>query len=301
MTVEDLENFRVGDAVEAAVCEDGANGLAIGAGAALERMDDGEGGFAFAEVGGDGFAEDIFGGGEVEDVIDDLEGEAEVAAVLAHAEFDAGGRVSVEFLGFGALAEGRAELHGDLEEAGGLAINEVEVLLLVDEVAELLDLEQLALDHLLGERDEEIEDVEVSFFERGGEGLHVEPVAGEDALGVAPGGVGGGAAATNVGLVDDVVVNEGGGVEHFNDGAEADAAGGGGGRVAAEGLGREQEEHGADAFAAAGHEVGGDIGDDLDVRGGLGGELELDRVEVVPKEVEDLFRARDGESTHFLE
>ena len=85
-------------------------------------------------------------------------------------------------------------------------------------------LEQLALDHLLGERDEEVEDAEVALFEGGGEGLHVEPVAGEDALGVAPGGVGGGAAAAGVGLVDDVVVDEGGGVEHLDDGAEADAA-----------------------------------------------------------------------------
>jgi hypothetical protein len=46
-------------------------------------VDDGERGLAFAEVGGDGLAEDVFGGGEVEDVVDDLEGEAEVAAVLA--------------------------------------------------------------------------------------------------------------------------------------------------------------------------------------------------------------------------
>jgi hypothetical protein len=90
-------------------------------------------------------------------------------------------------------------------------------------VAELLHLQQLALDHLLGERDEQVEDAEVALFEGGGEGLHVEPVAGEDALGVAPGGVGGGAAAAGVGLVDDVVVDEGGGVEHLDDGAEADA------------------------------------------------------------------------------
>ena len=79
-------------------------------------------------------------------------------------------------------------------------------------MAEFLHLEELALDHLLGEGDEEVEDVEVALGEGGVEGLHVEPVAGEDAFGVAPGGVGGGAAAASVGLVDDVVVDEGGGV-----------------------------------------------------------------------------------------
>ena len=81
--MEDFEDFGVGDAFEAAVGEDGADGFAVGAGAALEGVDDGEGGFAFAEVGGDGFAEDVFGGGEVEDVVYDLEGEAEVTAVFA--------------------------------------------------------------------------------------------------------------------------------------------------------------------------------------------------------------------------
>ena len=88
MAVEDLEDLRVGDAGEAAVGEDGADGFAVGAGAALEGVNDGEGGLAFAEVAGDGLAEDVFGGGEVEDVVDDLEGEAEVAAVLAELRFD---------------------------------------------------------------------------------------------------------------------------------------------------------------------------------------------------------------------
>ncbi len=88
VAVEDLEDLRVGDAVEAAVGEDGADGFAVGSGAALEGVDDGEGGLAFAEVGGYGLAEDLFGGGEVEDVVDDLEGEAEVAAVFAELGFD---------------------------------------------------------------------------------------------------------------------------------------------------------------------------------------------------------------------
>ena len=195
-----------------------------------------------------------------------------------------------------ASRDGRAKLHGDLEEAGGLAEDEVEVLFFVDEVAELFDLEQFAFDHLLGERDEQVEDAEVALFERGGEGLHVEPVAGENALGVAPGGVGGGAAAAGVGLVDDVVVDEGGGVQHLDDGAEADAAVAG----AAERLGGEQQQQRTDAFAAACDEVLRDVGDDGDVRGGLRGELPLDGGEVVAEEVEDLGCGRDGEGAHSL-
>ncbi len=76
--------------------------------------------------------------------------------------------------------DGCSELHGDLEETGGLAEDEVEVLFLVDEVTELLHLEKFAFDHLLGERDEEVEDAEVALFERGAEGLHVEPVSGKN-------------------------------------------------------------------------------------------------------------------------
>ena len=83
MALKDFEDLRVGDAVEATISEDGTDGFSIGAGAALESVDDGKGGFAFAEVAGYRLAEDIFGGGEVEDVVDDLEGQAEVAAVFA--------------------------------------------------------------------------------------------------------------------------------------------------------------------------------------------------------------------------
>ena len=190
--------------------------------------------------------------------------------------------------------DGDAELHGDLEEASGLAEDQVKVLFLVDEVAKLLHLNQFAFDHLLGEGDQKIQDAEVTFFKRGAEALHVKPVAGEDALGVSPGGVGGGAAAAAVGLIDDVVMDEGGGVEHLDDGAEADVGGGDG----AEGLGGEEQEQGADAFAAAGDEVFGDIRDDGDGGRGLEGKLTLDGGEFVAEKVNDLCGGRDGECAH---
>ena len=54
--MEDLEDLRVGDLREAAIVEDGADGFAVGSGAALERVNDGEGRLTFAEVRGDGLA-----------------------------------------------------------------------------------------------------------------------------------------------------------------------------------------------------------------------------------------------------
>ena len=120
------------------------------------------------------------------------------------------------------------------------------------------------------------------------EGLHVEPVAGEDALAVAPGGVGGGAAAAGFGGVDDVVVDEGRGVDHLDDRAEADHAL----ALVALGLGREQQEHWADALAAAVAEVVGDLGDGGDVGDGVAAEFALDRPQIVPQQIEDLFCRR---------
>ena len=81
--MQDFEDVRVGDAVEATVGEHGADGFAVGSGAALEGVDDGEGGLAFAQVARDRFAENLFGRRQVEHIVDDLERQAEVASVLA--------------------------------------------------------------------------------------------------------------------------------------------------------------------------------------------------------------------------
>ena len=244
--MQDLKNLRVRDAVEAAVGEHRADRFAVGSGAAFERMDDRERGLAFAEVAGHGLAEDVFGGGEVEHVVDDLEGEAEIAAVFAELRLDLVGIAEAV-----RRRDRRAELHRHLEETGRLAEDEVEVLFFVDQVAELLHLQQLALDHLLRERDEQFEDAEVALLQRATEGLHVEPVAGEHALRVAPGRVRRRTSAARVGLVDDVVVDQRRGVEHLDDRAEADAAL----ARAAERLGREQQQQRANALAAAGDQV----------------------------------------------
>ena len=86
---------------------------------------------------------------------------------------------------------------------------------------ELLHLQQFALDHLLGEFDQRVEDAEVAFLHRDLEGLHVEPVAGQHALGISPLGVGRRTAAAGLGLVDDVVVNQRGRVDDLDHGAES--------------------------------------------------------------------------------
>ena len=107
----------MGDLVEAAVGEDGADGFAVGSGAALEGVDDGEGGLAFAEVAGYRFAEDVFGGGEVEHVVDDLEGEAGFLAEGAEA---LNPHLRVELWGTRICAEGIEATMGVLQMFMGM-------------------------------------------------------------------------------------------------------------------------------------------------------------------------------------
>ena len=284
MAVEDRENFGVRDTRKRPIGKHRADGFAIRASAAFERVDDGERRLALAQIGGNGLAQHILKRGQVEHVVDDLEGEAEVATILAERLLSLVRR----------CGDHGAELHRHLEQARRLAEDQVEVLFLVDQVAELFHLQQLAFDHLLCERDEQVKNAEVAFFQRRLEGLHVQPVAGENAFCIAPGGVRGRAAATCAGFVDDVVVDQRCGVQHLDDGAEPDARV----RLAVQRLRGKQQQQRTNALAAAGDQVAGNVGDDFNIRGGLPCELPLDGGEIVADKVEDLCGSRDGEGTH---
>ena len=122
-------------------------------------------------------------------------------------------------------AEDSAEARAAAEEARGFVGGKFQGVVFGDvDTSDFFELEEFAFDHFLGEIDQDIEDVEIAFLQGDVEGLHVEPVAGEDAAMIAPAGVGGGTAAASVGTVDDVVVNESGAVKEFDDGGEFDSA-----------------------------------------------------------------------------
>jgi len=79
------------------------------------------------------------------------------------------------------------------------------------------------------------------------EGLHVEPVAGQDTAVIAPAGVSAWTAAARVGRVDYIIVDQSGAVEEFDDCGKADGAG-----AAMSGIARgKQQESGPEAFAAS--------------------------------------------------
>jgi hypothetical protein len=135
---------------------------------------------------------------------------------------------------------------------------------------------------------EDVEDVEIALLQGDVEGLHIEPVAGENAAVIAPAGIRGGAAAAGVGTVDDIVVNERGAVEKFDDGGELDGAAGiafASGSVAVS----KQEQCGAEALPSPAEEIAGDFRDGLVGRGALAREFLLDLHEVFAHQFKNLF------------
>ncbi len=111
------------------------------------------------------------------------------------------------------------------EQAGGLVGGQPDGIFFRDiHVAKCSEWDQFALDHVLREVDQDVEHVEVTFFERDLERLHVQPVACQYAAMIAPTGIGRGASAARVSTIDDVVVDQRGAVDQFDNGGKPDGA-----------------------------------------------------------------------------
>jgi hypothetical protein len=182
-------------------------------------------------------------------------------------------------------AEHPADLRAAAEEERRLAPDDLEVLLFRDvDVAGLGELVQLPLDHPERHVAEQADDLERVLRERHRHRLDVEVVAEQDRDVVAPAGVHRHPAAPQVGAVDDVVVDERGGVDELHDrrvehGAVA--------LVAAQAR-RHQQHRRADALAAARLDVAAHLGNERDARLDVADELLLDGVEVAADRFEDL-------------
>lgn len=237
-------------------------------GGGLEAVDFGVGEGVVLEVEAGGFAEGGGGGGEVEDIVGDLEGEAEVEA-----EFVAEGDV----FGCGA-GDFEAACDGGGDEGGGFVfVDEVEFFFVGGGVVgmEVLDLAADEVGGACGEGevvDEvagEIGGIFVVFGEEE-EGVGEEGVAGEDGGGFVEFDMACGEAAAEGTVVHagKVVVDEGVGVEAF----DGDSGWHGVGFKGVELVGGEEED-GPEAFSSGfeGVEHGlVDFG-----RGGVGGWEEL--------------------------
>ena len=94
--------------------------------------------------------------------------------------------------------------------------------------------------------------------------------------------------APRVGAVDNVVMNQRGGVHHLHHRAQSDGARA---RVAQH-VRRQQQQRRPDALAAALPQVFGNLRDRAYAGGGVPAQLLLDRHQVVPQQIEDLSRRR---------
>ncbi len=189
---------------------------------------------------------------------------------------------------FAEAAEHAAKAGAAAEEAGGFVIGKLQRVFFRDiDAADLLELQQFAFDHLLCEINENVEDVEITFLQGDLKGLHVEPVAGEDAAMIAPTGIGGGAAAAGVRGVDDIVVNQGGAVEEFDDSGKFNSAlavAFASGSIA---MGKEKQ-CGAKALPSSTKQIACDFGDRLIGGGALAREFLLDLDEVFAHQFKNL-------------
>src|SRR5262249_7865970 len=141
---------------------------------------------------------------QVEDVVVDL---------VSRAETEAEGAQGADHIGRSFVDES-AELAGRGKKRGGLHLDDLVVIRHAElQVEAPLRLDDLTAADFAGSVGDAAADFAI--LEAGGEleSVGEEAVAEKDADGVAPLGVGGGLAAALVGTVEDVVVNERGGVD----------------------------------------------------------------------------------------
>src|SRR5205814_8917950 len=99
--------------------------------------------------------------------------------------------------------------------------------------------------------DQAVEDAEIALLHRDLEGLHVQPVAGEHALGIAPLGICRRTPAASLRFVNDVVVNQSCGVNDLDHRSQADGAA----PPIVEKFRGEQEQTGTNSLAATAPQV----------------------------------------------
>ncbi len=108
---------------------------------------------------------------------------------------------------------------------GGFVLNDLQVVALGEEGVAFLDLEHFAFAHFAGDTGENTECLGLKGRDNEVEGMSEEVVGHEYGDVVAPARVDGGSSAAEGGFVNDVVVEESGGVDEFDSGGDADGVG----------------------------------------------------------------------------
>src|SRR5438445_3789831 len=257
-----------------------------------EHRDQRECPLSLAQVRADDLAQTVLVRDEVERVVRDLERDPDVEPVTGE-RLDLVGRET---------AEQRADPAARGHERGRLLRDDAEVVGLRREAAPLaLELEDLGFRHRHRGPRERLHHRAVVVAHEHRERLRVEVVADQERGVVAPLGVRRRPAAPERRLVDDVVVDEGRGVEQLDHAPEPHAP-----RTVIAGQARgEQQEDRAQPLAAGARDVPPHLLDERDRGVQLPVDLRLDRLEVLADQagdalLEDLLECRGGHAATLL-
>ena len=227
--------------------------------AVLHRMDQRQGRLAFGKVVAQVFAQGGGIGGVVEHVVGDLERIAQGQAIAMQ---------RVAGCGIGA-GQHRPQAGGGGEQHCGLALDHAQVSGFVGvRVAHVEQLQHLALGNGVGGVGQEPHHFRTLQFHHQLEAARVQEIPDQHAGRVPPHRVGGAAAASQVGLVDHVVVQQGRGMDEFDHRRQlvrirTDAPAG---RLAQR-AGRQQQQHRPQPLAAGADDVLGHLVDQHHVGG----------------------------------
>jgi hypothetical protein len=261
--------------------ENDLDGVALGRGAALQREQQGQGDLPFPQVGVGLLAEHPLLGGVVEGVVAQLERQPHLPTEFGQATT----------LGARDTSENRPRLGGRREQGRALAIDHTVVMGLGHRGIEApLELQQLPLRHQSDGVREDPHDLEIPVLDDHSRGPRQAEITDQDGAAVAPYRVGRGPTPAHLSQVDDVVVEQAGGVEQLHGRSHLDPARA---RVAAQ-LRGEKEQRGAKPLAPRREDVLPDRADQLLRRDHLIAERTLDEFQALGDAIERSAQGRGG-------
>ncbi|MNS58670.1 hypothetical protein D3C72_915970 [compost metagenome] len=245
------------------------------------RVDQRQRGLALGQVVTQILAQLVGVGRVIQHVIGDLEGVAQVHAVVVQS-----------------LLGGFIDATGQCTQAGaggeqhcGLALDHAQVGRFVGvRVVHVQQLQHFAFGDAVGGVGQDLHHRHPVQLDHQLEAARVQEVAHQHARRVAPQRIGGAAAAAQAGFVHHVVVQQGGGVDELDDRGQLVVLGAG----AADRMAGQHHQHRAQAFAARGNDVVGDLVDQHHIRGQPAADQGIDGSHVGCGKRLDLGQAQGG-------
>ena len=250
-------------------------------GAVFAQMQEGQRHLSLSQVLAERFSEHLPRRGVIERVVRHLE---------RHADRLAEREQGIALRGIG-VRRHRAHPAGRRDQRPGLVLDDFQIFPLGDRRVVLVgQLHQLALGHLPAGFRETFIHVLVAEPHDAADRLAIEVVAGENRHLVAPQPVGGLASAAQIGMIHDVVVQQRGRMDVFDQAGQQDVVPAGvPGRA-----GAQDQEEGANPLPAAAEDVGAHGVDQRDLGIQVLADLILDGVELAAIVLPDIAHSRDG-------